>query len=119
MRNKISEKLLELEPNVYYGMIPDNALKDTDDWNYFVFGQEKISKGGTSLTDLQGYWYVTIVRENFIPDDTVLGVIDKVTEIAGLRLADGDYEYTYVQKGSTNIIVEILQLKFTKMKKRC
>lgn len=117
MRNKIKEKLLELEPNIYYGMIPDNV--DIKEWNYFVFGQEKISKGGTSLTDLQGYWYVTIVRENFIPDETVLDVIEKMKEITGLRLADGDYEYNYVQKGSTNIIVEMLQLKFTKMKKRC
>lgn len=119
MRNKINEKLIEIEPKVYYGMIPDNALKDIDDWNYFVFGQEKIRKGGTSSTDLQGYWYVTIIRENFIPDDLVLDVIDKVTSIDGLRLADGDYEYDYIQKGSTNIIVEILQLKFTKTKKRC
>lgn len=117
MRNKITEKLLELEPKVYYGMIPDN--EEIEQWNYFVFGQEKISKGGTSLTDLQGYWYVTIVREDFIPDETVLDVIDKMLSINGLRLADGDYEYNYVQKGSTNIIVEMLQLKFTKTKKRC
>lgn len=117
MRNKIKEKLLELDTNIYYGIVPDNV--DIEDWNYFVFGQEKISKGGTSQTDLQGYWYVTIVRENFIPDETVLDVIEKITDIAGVRLADGDCEYNYVQKGSTNIIVEMLQIRFTKTKKRC
>lgn len=116
MRNKIKEVLLELDTKIFYGIVPDNV--EIDEWNYFVFGQEKIRKGGSSGTDLNGYWYVTIVRENFIPDEIVLDVIDSVTSIVGLRLADGDYEYSYVQKGSTNIIVEILELKFTKMKKR-
>ena len=34
-------------------------------------------------------------------------------------LADGDFEYTYTFKGGTNIVVEILELQFTKTKKRC
>lgn len=117
MRNKIKEKLLEIDTNLHYGIVSDNV--EIQDWNYFVFGQERIKKGGTSQTDLQGYWYVTIVRENFIPDEVVFDVIEKVTDIPGVRLADGDFEYEYIQKGSTNIIVEILEIRFTKTKKRC
>ena len=117
MRDDIKNKLLEVDDHIYYGIVPDNV--EIDDWNYFVFGQRKLRKSGTSLTDLNGYWYVTIVREDFIPDDVVFQVIDKMSEIAGLRLADGDYEYNYTTKGSTNIVVEILELQFTKTKKRC
>ena len=117
MRNKIQQKLRELDNKIYYGIVPENV--ENDDWNYFVFGQRKLRKSGTSLTDMNGYWYVTIVRENYIPDDVIFDVIEKLTEISGLRLADGDFEYIYTFKGNTNIVVEILELQFTKTKKRC
>lgn len=117
MRNKIKEKLFEIDNHVHYGMVTD--VTDVDEWNYFVFGQRKIKKSGTSSTDLNGYWYVTIVRENFIPDDVLFNVIDKMQEIAGLRLADSEFTYDYTTKGSTNIVIEILELQFTKTKKRC
>ena len=102
---------------IYYGIVPENV--ENDDWNYFVFGQRKLRKSGTSLNDLNGYWYVTIVRENYIPDKDIFDVINKLTEISGLRLAEGDFEYVYTFKGNTNIVVEILELQFTKMKKGC
>lgn len=117
MRNKIKEKLLEIDNQIYYGLVPENI--EINEWNYFVFGQRKIRKSGTSSTDLNGYWYVTIVRENYIPDDVLFEVLDKMNEIAGLRLAEGEFEYNYTTKGNTNIVVEILELQFTKTKKRC
>jgi hypothetical protein len=117
LRNKIKEKLIEIDDKIYYGIVPENVKNS--DWNYFVFGQEKLKKSGSSLNDLNGYWYVTIVREDFIPDNLVFEVINKLTEISGLRLADGEFNYTYTFKGNTNIVVEILELQFTKMKKGC
>ena len=117
MRNKIKEKLLELDKNIYYGIVPES--EETFEWNYFVFGQSKVRKKDTNSNDLQGYWYVTIVREDFIPDDVVFDVIERLTDGTGLRLADGDFEYTYTFKGNTNIVVEILELQFTKTKKSC
>lgn len=117
MRNKIKEKLLEIDDKIYYGRVP--RLEENEDWNYFVFNQDKIKKSGTSLVDFNGYWNIVIVRENFIPDDLIFDVVEKITEIPGLRLADGDNPYEYEFKGNTNIVCEILQLKFTKTKKRC
>ena len=116
MRNKIKEKLLQIDEHVYYGLVPDNVSLD-DEWNYIVFGQSRMRKSGTSGNDLNGYWYVAIVRENFIPDDDIKNVLEKMYEISGLRLADGDYEYVYNLKGGTNIVVEVVVLTFTKMKK--
>ena len=117
MRNKIQEKLLEVDKTIYYGLVPDNV--ENKAWNYIVFGQKKLRKKSESSKDLQGYWYVTIVRENFIPDDDVFNVIEKLSEISGLRLADGECEYLYTTKGNTNIVIEILELQFTKTKKSC
>ena len=117
MRNSIKEKLLELDNHIYYGLVPENA--DIKDWNYFVFGQKKFGKGGTTNNDYKGYWYVTIVRENFIPDGDVIDVINKITEIPGLKLADGEFEFRYTTKGNTNIVVEIVEIQFTKTKKGC
>ena len=117
MRNDIREKLKEIDNVVLYGIVPDNV--EIDEWNYLVFGQRKIRKKDTASNDLQGYWYVVIVRENYIPDDVVFQVINKMTEIPGLRLADGDLNYEYTTKGSTNIVVEMLELQFTKTKKGC
>lgn len=117
MRNEIKNKLLELDTNIHYGMVPDSVTPK--EYNYFVFGQEKINKKSATSNDLQGHWYVVIVREDFIPDDLVLDVIEKVTDIPGVRLADGDCTYDYITKGGTNIVVEMLMIKFTKTKKRC
>ena len=117
MRNLIQEKLLEIDSNIHYGIVPDNV--ENKEWNYFVFGQRKLRKKDSTSNDLQGYWNVVIVRENFIPDDVVIDVINKITDIPGVRLADGDFEYNYIMKGNTNIVVEILELQFTKTKKGC
>lgn len=117
MRNLIQEKLLELDSHIFYGLVPEGA--DIDEWNYFVFGQKSFRKSGTSGNDLNFYWYVTIVRENFIPDDDVIKVLNKITEIPGLRLADDECEFNYITKGNTNIVVEMVEIRFTKTKKGC
>lgn len=115
MRDKIIEQLLTIDENVFYGMVPENT--ELEDWNYLVFGKQKIKKGGTTGIDLTDYYVVTIVREDFIPDDIVSQVIEKVTSINGVRLADGESNYEYVTKGNTNLVVEILPLYFSKTKK--
>lgn len=114
MRNKIKEKLLEIDSKVFYGIVPEI---DIEEWNYIVFGQRRIRKSGTSSNDLNGYWYVAIVRENWIDDETVKQVLSKMLEISGLRLANEDMTYDYTFNGNTNNVVEMLVLMFTKTKK--
>lgn len=115
MRNKIKEKLLEIDSTVFYGMVPDNI--ELKELNYIVFNSRKLRKKGSSSNDLSGYWNVAIVREDYIADELVQQVIDSLTSLAGLRLADTDFNYEYFTKGGTNTVVEILVLQFTKMKK--
>lgn len=116
MRDEIEEKLKEIDENIFYGIVPENH--NLKEWNYLVHGMKKLRKSGTSGIDLNRYYYVNIVREDYISDDTIFDVIEKVTSIPGMRLADGDYEVEYAFKGNTNLAVEILELMFTKTLKK-
>lgn len=112
----MEQKLKEINENIFYGIVPENiGLKE---WNYFVHGMKKIKKSGSSGNDLNRYYYVAIVRENYIDDKTIFQVIEKICEIPGMRLADGDFEVGYEFKGATDLSVEILELTFTKTIKR-
>lgn len=116
IRDKIQEVLLTIDKKVYYGMIPPNENIET--WDYLVFGKQKMKKADNGI-DLTDYYVVTIVRENYIPDDVVEEVIEKMTSLAGIRLADGEYEYDYTTKGNTDLVVEVLPIYFSKTLKRC
>lgn len=117
MINDIKEKLMEIDSNLHYGLVPENV--ELTEWNYLVLGQKRIKRKLPTSLDFQGYWFVTIVRENFIPDELLFNVIKKVEEIPGLRLSGDEFEYEYTTKGNTNIVVEVLELHFSKTKKEC
>lgn len=109
--NEIKEKLHEVDQNVFYGMV-DPKMRETL-WNYTVFNREKMTPSA-NRTGYSYYFSVHVVREDFIPDGLEKTVIDKVLEIDGMRLAAGDGTYDYVQKPSTNAIVEMFSVSFVK-----
>lgn len=112
-REKIEEKLKEIDSNIHYGKVTFEEDEEIT-WDYIVFGKNKLRKSDPKSIDLQDSYWVAICRENYIPDDTVLKVITKLQEIPGLKLASEDGNYEYVFKKNTNLVVEILVLVFTK-----
>ncbi len=114
-REKIEKALLEIDSNVHYGRVPESKIKEN--WNYFVFGKNTLRKADANSIDLIDSYWVAIVRENYIPDDLVFEVIDKLNAIPGFKLTmdDGNYEYAFKEK--TDLVVEILTLSFSKVKK--
>lgn len=114
-REKIEKALMEIDKNVHYGKIPESQINE--DWNYFVFGKSILRPTGTSNIDLIDNYWVAIVRENYIPDELVFDVIDKLNSIPGLKLTSEDGNYEYVFKNKTDLVVEILTLSFSKVKK--
>lgn len=114
-REKIEKALMEIDENVHYGKIPESKIKE--DWNYFVFGKSILKPTGKSNIDLIDSYWVAIVRENYVPDDLVFEVIDKLNAIPGLKLTTDDGNYEYVFKNKTDLVVEILTLSFSKVKK--
>jgi hypothetical protein len=114
-RTTIESALKEIDSNVFYGKVPESALDDA--WNYLVFGKKRLKKAGQSGIDLCDYYWIGIIREEYIPDQLVFDIIDKLNSIPGLKLVDEDGEYDYTFKGKTDLVVEILTLTFAKIKK--
>ena len=109
--NEIKEKLQEIDPNVFYGMV-DPVMRESI-WDYIVFNR-KPTKPNENKTGYSYYFTVNIVRENFIPEGLDLTVIKKMLEIPGMRLAGNEMPYEYVAKPNTNVVVEMLSIDFVK-----
>jgi len=110
----IEERLREIDPNVYYGMV-DEAMNDTV-WNYIVFNRSVI-KRSANQNSTSDYFDVHIIRENYVPDGMDDEVIDKLKGLAGVRLSGEDCSFAYVQKPNTNIVVEMLTIHFLRARK--
>lgn len=114
-REKIEQALMRIDSNIYYGRVPESKIQEN--WNYFVFGKNSLRKEGANSIDLIDSYWIAIVRENYIPDDLVFEVIDKLSAIPGLKLTTDDGNYEYVFKNKTDLVVEVLTLSFSKVKK--
>ncbi len=132
MRDKISEVLdnweneklglttdsqkEEKEKRIFYGQKP-SSIK-LEDWNYIVFGMEELDKSGTNSMDLSGYYFVDIIRENYIDDETIFSLITSMESINGMKLCRGALPIDYITKGDTSIVCELMRLRFTRPMKR-
>ena len=87
---------------VHYGMMEKT---DLDVWNYFVFNRQKTTKDRVKHRDLQTYYEIHIIHEDYIPEgyvDEVIAALED-TEAVGvkLRMTDQDIQYDYVRKAKT------------------
>lgn len=112
--NTIKNKLKELDNNVYYGIV-DPKIRETI-WDCIVFARVRPSYN-TNLTSCSDHYDVCIIRENYIPEGFDLEVIRKMKEIDGVRLAQEDGSFDYLQKPNTNTVVEMLTLHFVRARK--
>ena len=106
---------------VWYGACRENDLMY---WNYFVFNRYKTTKNDRgSRVDLQTFYQVHIIHENYIPEGYVDTVIEALQEQADpgtkLKVTNDDIQYNYTFKGSTNMVVEIATITFFHPEKRC
>lgn len=105
---------------VHYGMMEKT---DLDVWNYFVFNRQKTTKDRVKHRDLQTYYEIHIIHEDYIPEgyvDEVVAALED-TEAVGvkLRMTDQDVQYDYVRKGKTEMVVEIATIAIFRPEKRC
>lgn len=112
--NEIKENLQEIDDNVFYGMV-DNSMRETL-WNYIVFERKKMT-ASQNRTGYSSYYSVHIIREEYIPEGLEFSVINKMLEIAGMRLAGSEGTYTYIQKPNTNTVVEMFSVDFVRSMK--
>lgn len=109
-----------LTGGVHYGMM---AKDDVDVWNYFVFNRLKTTKDKMKRRDLQTYYEVHIIHEDYIPEGYVEEVVAALenTEAVGvkLRMTDQDVQYDYTRKRKTEMVVEIATITIYRPEKRC
>lgn len=106
---------------VWYGACREKELKS---WNYFVFNRSKTTKNNqNSKVDLQTFYQVHVVHEDYIPEgyvDTVINALQEKDESGTkLKLTNDDIQYNYTFKGNTNMVVEIATITLYHPEKRC
>lgn len=105
---------------VGYGGVRKSEL---DRWNYFVFNRIRRSKNNNSRQDLQTFYQVHVVHEDYIPEGYIDRVIKELEAPADpgtkLRQTNDDIEFNYVYKGNTDLVVEIATITFYHPEKRC
>lgn len=111
----IKTKLEEIDPNVSYGTFDDVVVSHC--WDYIVF-ERKALRQNANKTDYITVFTIHIIREEFIPDGLEEAVIEKLTEIAGVRpISEGIYEYTV--KPDTDTVIEMFTMDFVRPRKKC
>lgn len=105
---------------VRYGGVRKSEL---DRWNYFVFNRIRRTKNNSSRQDLQTFYQVHVVHEDYIPEGYIDRVIKELEASADqgtkLRQTNDDIEFNYVYKGNTDLVVEIATITFYHPEKRC
>lgn len=115
MLNEIKAKLREVSDVVYYGSadeIEPNVL-----WDYIVFWRNRRSRSANNTGYTHGF-NVAIVNEEWVPDETIDSVIEKMESLAGMRLSSSDVTFEYTRKPSTNAVIEIAILQFSRARKK-
>lgn len=112
IRNTLTDLLTDSDvpmEGVWYGACKEKDLKN---WNYFVFNRSRTTKNNQgSKVDLQTFYEVHIIHEDYIPEGYVEKVIEALLEQAEsgtkLKLTNEDISYNYTFKKNTNMVVEI------------
>ena len=101
---------------VYYGK---TFASENDKQNYIVFNRRNISKSGKNNCDFNYYYQVHIIHENYIPEGFEHKIVDAMEAIPGMKLTTDNHNYQYVLLNSTDTVVELLTLTFTKTVRGC
>ena len=104
------------EMPVYYGK---TFASENDKQNYIVFNRRNVSKSGKNNCDFNYYYQVHIIHENYIPEGFEHKIVDAMEAIPGMKLTTDNHNYQYVLLNSTDTVVELLTLTFTKTVRGC
>ena len=115
MLQAIESALKEVMEPVFYGSADD--VSNSALWNYIVFFRDRRARNqnNTGFTD---YYTVGIVHENWVPDEMLDAVIEKLEELPGMRIANTDMNFNYTRKPGTNAVIEVATLTFSRARKR-
>lgn len=119
MLDQIKAKLVELQTEdsacygekTIYGRVSMNNVPES--WNYITFNRKRVKRAGTSMSDFNEEYQVNLVHEDYVPEEAVYEVINKLLEVTGLKLAPDDIDFNYLLKNKTDTVVEVATIVFT------
>lgn len=111
--DSVKRALGAVDPHVYYGLVHPN--KD-EIWDYTVFFRlpTQPSQHKNVFTD---HLRVAVVREEFVPEATVLQCCRALVALPGVQVADDSISYDYVCKPDTDAVVEVAVIPFSRTRK--
>ena len=116
MLNTVRQALEAVDPNVFYGGVTD--ITPTDIWDYTVFSRGPLRRNPKGNTAYSHTINVVIVREEYVPEETVYQVVNAMESIPGVRLDAEGADFDYDRKPNTKTIVEMAILPFTWARKK-
>lgn len=115
MLQTIETALKTVMPLVFYGSADD--VGNASLWDYIVFFRDHTSRN-QSNSGFTDYYTVALVHENWVPDELISDTIAALEALPGIRLASQDISFDYTRKPSTNAVIEIASLSFSRSRKR-
>ncbi len=104
---------------VYYGICND---KDINSYNLLIFRRVKTECSGKRNEPGQDYYKVYIIRENYIPEGAVQKVIDVLEAPSAdgkkFKLTGDPVTYDFSTKDSTDVVIEMATVNFTRPERR-
>lgn len=118
MKDKIKSALEPIDKNIFYGAVTEKDFQMMQSADCIIVATDDIKRKDMSSKDLVFTYNIFIVRENYIPEELILNVINAIEGIPGLRLANQSNPFEYLPKGKTNVVLETVMLGFTRTVKR-
>ena len=116
------ENIIENSRGEYHGCffgMPN--VSHLDVWNYFVFRRKKSTRAAKG-EPVQTNFELNVIHEDYIPEGFIDELIKKLEtkdeQGTKLKLCDDDITYSYIQKGNTDIVIEIATIILTHPQKR-
>ena len=115
MLQAIEAALREVQEPVFYGSADD--VGNSALWNYIVFFRDTTTRSDTNTSYTDRYT-VALIHENWVPNELIDAVIEKMEAIKGMRMAKADVDFEYTRKPSTNAVIEVAVIPFIHTRKK-
>ena len=116
MLNTIRNALLGVDPNVYFGGVTNTDK--INKWDYIVFSRGDMKRNVRGNTAYSTTINVVVVREEYVPEETIYRVIEVMEGIPNVRLNENAVEFEYDRKGNTKTVMEMAVISFSWMRKK-
>ena len=105
----IQAALETVDDQVFYGAA--HNIPTSGPWEYIVFARQSLSHNA-NITSFTDRIEVVIVRESYVPVEDIYSVMQAMTAIPGVRLAQDDCRFDAIYKPDTDDCVEAVSIPF-------